>query len=74
MAYTLNSTLGELIENPTVKGVLESHFPGITSNPLMFMFKGITIGQIINNPEAAQLGITPDKANAFLAEVNQFVK
>ena len=72
MAYTLDTPLGTLLDQPEVKALIESHFPGLTSNPFLGMFRGVTIDMIISNPEAAHLGITKDKANAFLAEVNQF--
>jgi hypothetical protein len=74
MAFTLDTTIGELLDNPAVKGTLEQHFPGATTNPLLGLFRGITLGNIVDNPEAAHFGITREKANAFLAEVNQFVQ
>lgn len=74
MAYTLDTTLGTLLDEPHIKGLLEQHFPGITSNPFLGMFRGITLNMIVSNPEAAHLGITPEKADAFLAEVNKFVQ
>ena len=74
MTYTLDTTLGTLLDEPQVKGLIEQHFPGITSNPFIGIFRGLTLNMIINNPEAAHLGITPDKANMFLAEINQFTR
>jgi hypothetical protein len=72
MAYTLDTPLGTLLDEPQVKSMLEQHFPGITSNPFLFMFRGVTIDMIISNPEAAHLGITAEKAQTFLNEINQF--
>ena len=74
MTYTLDTTLGTLLDEPQVKGLLEQHFPGITSNPLLGMFRGVTLDMILSMPEASHLGITKDKAQAFLAEINQFTQ
>jgi len=73
-AYTIDTPLGTLLDNPAIKGLIEQHFPGLTSNPFLGMFRGVTLDMIISNPEAAHLGITKDKVGAFLAEINQFTQ
>jgi hypothetical protein len=72
-SYSLDTTLGTLLDQPQIKGLLEQHFPGVTTNPFLGLFRGVTLRTIIDNPEAAHLGITDEKAAAFLAEINQFV-
>lgn len=74
MAYTLDTTLGTLLDNPQAKAVMEQYVPGISTNPMLGMIKGLTINMIISMPQAAQLGLTKEKAEALLAEVNKYVQ
>jgi len=74
MAFTLDTTLGELLNDPQAKAVLEKQMPGVANNPMVAMAKGMTLNMILSMPQAAQLGITKEKVNAVLAEVNKQVK
>jgi hypothetical protein len=74
MAFTLDTTLGTLLDDPQAKAVLEKYLPGISSNPMVAMAKGMSLNMLLAMPQAAQLGITKDKAEAILAEVNKQVK
>ncbi len=71
MAYTLNSTLGELLDNPKAKAVLDQQLPGVSSHPMVAMARGMSINMIVSMPQAAQLGLTKEKAEALLVEVNK---
>jgi hypothetical protein len=71
MAFTLDTTLGEFLANPQAKAVLDKQFPGISSNPMIAMVKGVSLKMILSMPQAAQLGLTKEKAEALLAEVNK---
>ena len=71
MAYTLNSTLGEILDNPKAKAVLEQQLPGVSTHPMVAMARGMTLNMIVAMPQAAQLGLTKDKAEALLVEVNK---
>jgi len=73
MAYTLDTTLGALIDDPKAKAVLDKQLPGVSSNPMVAMVKGMTLNMLLSMPQAAQLGITKAKAEAILAEVNKQV-
>ena len=73
MAFTLDTTLGELLNDPHAKAALESYLPGVSSNPLVAMAKGMTLNMLLAMPQAAQLGLTKDKAEAILAEANKHV-
>ena len=73
MKFTLDSTLGELIDNPQAKAVLDQQLPGVSTNPMVAMAKGMSLNNILAMPQAAQLGLTKDKAEALLAEVNKRV-
>ena len=74
MAFTLDTTLGELLNDPQAKAVLEKQLPGIADNPMVAMVKGMSLNMTLSMPQAAQLGITKEKVNAILAEVNKQVK
>ena len=73
MAYTLDTTLGTLIDDPKAKAVLDKQLPGVSSNPMVAMAKGMTLNMLLAMPQAAQLGITKAKVEAILAEVNKQV-
>jgi len=73
MAFTLETTLGEILDNPQAKAVLDKHLPGVTSNPMVGMAKGMTLNMILSMPQAAQLGLTKEKVEALLAEANKLV-
>ena len=71
MAFTLDTTLGTLLDDPQAKAVLDKYLPGISSNPLVGMVKGMSINSLLSMPQAAQLGLTKEKAEEILAEVNK---
>ena len=74
MAFTLDTTLGELLKDPQAKAVLDKQMPGIADNPMVAMVQGMSLNMILSMPQAAQLGITKEKVNAVLAEINKQVK
>jgi hypothetical protein len=46
--YDLNATtLGALLEDPDVVAIMEKHAPGITSNPMLGMAKGMPAQQAV---------------------------
>ena len=73
MAYTRDTTLGELLADPKVKPILEQYFPGVADNPMVSMAKGMTLNAIVDNPLAGQMGITSEKVDQFLDQVNKVV-
>lgn len=74
MKYTLDTTLGSLLDDPQAKAVIEKNFPGMSANPMIAMVKGMTLNAILAMPQAAQFGLTKDKAQSLLDQVNQQVK
>ena len=70
MTFTLNSTLGELLDNPQARAVIDKQAPGVSTHPMVGMARGMSIGMIVSMPQAAQLGLTKEKAEALLAEIN----
>jgi hypothetical protein len=71
MAFTMDSTLGQIIDNPQAKAVLEQYIPGVSDNPMLAMAKGMTLNMVVAMPQAAQYGITKDKVEKVLAEINK---
>jgi hypothetical protein len=74
MAFTLDATFGTLIDNPQAKVILEKYLPGIGTNPMVAMARGMTLNTILLMPQAAQMGITKEKVEKVLAEINKVVK
>jgi len=73
MAFTLDTTFGTLLDDPKAKAVLDKHLPGVSTNPMVAMAKGMTLNMLLSMPQAAQLGLTKAKAEAILAEINKQV-
>ena len=71
MAITLDTTLGKLLDDPQAKAVLEQYVPGVSSNPLAAMARGMSLKMILSMPQAAQLGLTQERAEQILAEINK---
>jgi hypothetical protein len=74
MAYTLDTQLGTLLDNPQAKAIFDQYLPGVSSNPMIAMARGFTINMILSMPQAAQYGLTKEKAEQLLAEINKVVK
>ncbi|MBE0697605.1 MAG: hypothetical protein IH586_11850 [Anaerolineaceae bacterium] len=74
MAFTLDTPFGTLLDHPQAKPVVEKYLPGISANPIVPMIKGMTLNMLLSMPQAAQLGLTKEKAEGILTEVNKYVK
>jgi hypothetical protein len=72
-AYTLDTTLGQILADPKAKAVLDQHVPGISSNPMLTMVSGVSLRSLIAMPQAAQMGFTQDKVQAILDDINKMV-
>jgi hypothetical protein len=73
MKFTLDSTFGDLLNHPQAKALLEKYAPGVSTHPMVGMAKGMSLNMLLSLPQAAQLGLTKEKAEAYLAEVNKLV-
>ena len=71
MAYTLGTTLGELLDDPKAKAMLDEKMPGVSNHPMIAMARGMTLNMIVSFPQAAQAGLTREKAEALLAKLNE---
>lgn len=73
MTYTLDTSLGKLLDHPQAKKIMEQHLPGVSTNPMLGMVRGLTLNTVLSMPQAAQLGLTKEKAESMLAELNKHV-
>ena len=73
MKYSLDTKLGTLLDHPTAKAIIEKYVPGISSNPMIGLVKGMTLNALIATPQAAQYGITKEKVEAVLSEINKVI-
>ena len=71
MQFTLDTTLGTLLSDPKGKAVLEQYLPGVSTNPMVAMAKGMSVRTIVMMPQAAQFGLTKQKAEEIIAEINK---
>ena len=70
MAYTLETTVGEILKDTNAMNVLDKHVPGASKNPMLGLASGMTLKSLLAMPQAKQLGVTEDLVKQFLAEVN----
>lgn len=74
MEFTLDTKFGTLLENPQAKAIVDKYLPGVSTNPMVAMVKGMTLKSILAMPQAKQLGLTKEKVEKVLAEINKAVK
>ena len=74
MEFTLDTKFGTLLENPQAKVIIDKYLPGVSTNPMVAMVKGMTLKSILAMPQAKQLGLTKEKVEKVLAEINKAVK
>jgi len=70
MAYSLDSKLGDLLNDTHAVDILEKHAPGISKNPMIGFAKGMTLKALLEMPQAKQYGVTEDMVQKVLAEIN----
>ena len=70
MPYTLDTKVGDLLKDTHAVDILEKHVPGISKNPMIGFAKGMTIRSVLAMPQAKDAGLTEDRANKVLAEIN----
>lgn len=70
MAYTLDSKVGDILNDTHAVEVLERHVPGVSNNPMIGFAKGMTLKSLLAMPQAKQAGITEEMVSKVLAEIN----
>ena len=62
----INSTIGQLLDNPDTRAILDKWIPGFSTNPLVVQARGMTIGVI--QPLSGGL-ITPGQVASTIADL-----
>jgi hypothetical protein len=58
MAYTLDTKLGDILNDPRAVEVLERYVPGVSKNPLLDLAKEQTLRSLLAMPQAEEYGVT----------------
>jgi hypothetical protein len=74
MAYTLDTTVGTLLDDTGAVKILEKHVPGISTNPMIGMARGMSLKSLLAMPQAKQYGVTEKMVTDVLAEINKLKK
>lgn len=69
MAYTLQSKLGDLLNDAVAVKVLEKSAPGITTNPMIGLARGMSLDTLLAMPQAKQYGISREMVLKVLSEI-----
>lgn len=70
MAYTLDTTVDDILKDTSAMETLEKYVPGISTNPMLGLAKGMTLKSLLDMPQAKQAGITEKMVLQVLAEIN----
>ena len=70
MAYTLDTNVGDILNDTHAVEVLERHVPGISKNPMIGMASMMTLKSLLAMPQAKQAGVTEEMVTKVLAEIN----
>ncbi len=74
MAYTLDTNVGEILDDTGAVKILEKHVPGISKNPMIGLARGMSLKQILAMPQAKDAGLTEDMVKKVLTEINALKK
>lgn len=68
VAYSIESTMADLVANPKTKAVLDKHVPGLSESPQLSMVQGMSLQQLAGFPQA---GISEEHLQAMQRELGQ---
>ena len=74
MAFTLDSKIGDFLDDPKGIAALAELVQELSTNPLVGVIKGMTLKDLLAFPQAKQLGITQDMVKMGLDQVNARLK
>lgn len=66
MAYTINSTVGQILADPRAVAILDRHLPGASTHPQRHDAWHMSLGEVAGYPES---GLNREKLQALLAEL-----
>jgi hypothetical protein len=70
MTYTLDSTVGTILDDTNAVEILEKYAPGVSKNPMIGLAKGMTLKALLALPQARDAGVTEEMVTKVLAEIN----
>ncbi|MBN2257164.1 MAG: hypothetical protein JW704_04985 [Anaerolineaceae bacterium] len=70
MIYSLDSKLGDFLQDPRVVTILNKHLPGASSHPMIGMARNMALKVILTFPQARQAGLTKELVEKVIAEAN----
>ena len=70
MAYTLDTTVGEILKDPKAVEILDKYAPGVSKNPMIGLAKGMSLKSLLAMPQAKQAGVTEEMVQRVLTEIN----
>lgn len=70
MAYSLDTTVGEILKDANAVKILDKYAPGVSSNPMIGLAKGMSLKSLLAMPQAKQAGVTEEMVVRVLAEIN----
>ena len=70
MPFTADSKVGEILDHPQARAVLEKHLPLLKTvgESMLSMARPMTLKQVAGFPQA---GLTPDKLKAIADDLNK---
>ncbi len=68
MAFSEESTLGDILDNEAAKAILDKHVPGLSSNPQIAMGRPMTLKAVAGFAEA---GINEEALQTIVKELGQ---
>jgi hypothetical protein len=69
-SYTLDTKVGEILDDTNAVEVLEKYAPGVSKNPMIGLAKGMTLKSLLAMPQAKDAGINEEMVTKVLAEIN----
>jgi len=70
MTYTLDTKVGDILDDTNAVEILEKYAPGVSKNPMLALASGMTLKAILSMPQAKDAGITEEMVTKVLAEIN----
>ncbi|MBQ6622288.1 MAG: hypothetical protein IJH75_05595 [Mogibacterium sp.] len=67
---TVDSKLGEILNNEAYKAIFDEVIPGLSSNDMVGVAKGMAIKHLLKYPQAKKLGFTKEAVQEILDRVN----
>jgi hypothetical protein len=74
MPYTLDTKVGEILNDTHAVKILEKYAPGVANNPMLALAGGMTLRTILAMPQAKQAGLTEEMVEKVLTEINALKK